>query len=206
MAQNKEKNFPERVLLSDCVPFLEVLDLQNTPGRVFFGPPTGGWGGGGGAGVFFVICWAPLVVALSCCRSQIASLCRKSQCCCHCLQPAGDAFALPGLSYAAFAAHAAVPASDDDVLQEAHSPPLPPPPLLPHLHDARVERTQDDRVLGDIPAKGRKILGDLGDIPAKGHRIFEDLRDSPAKGQAMPAGEMVKWPEDEQSENEPTKF
>ena len=35
------------------------------------------------------------------------------------------------------------------------------------LAQPRVERTQDDKVLGDIPAKGHKALGDLGDIPAR---------------------------------------
>ena len=74
------------------------------------------------------------------------------------------------------------------------------------LDQPRVARTQDDRVLGDMPAKGQKILSDLGDIPAQSHRIFEDLGDSSAKGQAMPAGEMVERPEDDQSENEPTNL
>ena len=41
------------------------------------------------------------------------------------------------------------------------------------LAQPRVKQTQDDKVLGDTPTKGHKILGDLGDIPAQGH---EDLR------------------------------
>ena len=43
------------------------------------------------------------------------------------------------------------------------------------LDQPRVERTQDDKVLGDMPAKAHKILGDLSDIPAKGQKIFGDL-------------------------------
>ena len=45
------------------------------------------------------------------------------------------------------------------------------------LAQPRVGRTQDDKLLGDMPAKGHKILGDLGDVPAKGHKILGDLGD-----------------------------